>query len=296
MSGGTGGAGTGGNATGGRAAAGGGTGTGGGSGGSGTGGTAGSGVAGSTGAGGWSLGGASRCPGSAFAVCEDFEATAVGANPTTNWIIPTTNYGVGSFAVASDDAARGVHSLKVSIPTSVAPNQSAERYLQRTNLGALANGHFGRLFFKILSPTTTPFVHWDMILGAGMFNGSARRIRWGVTGTGVGTANGNWNWIYNIEQGDTGIGIGNSHPVANQWMCVEWQWVGGTAQSTRFYFQGNEVLGFHADGALSNGVATQVPIFTSLSFGLAKYQDTTAPLTFWIDEIALDTQRITCAN
>ena len=33
-----------------------------------------------------------------------------------------------------------------------------------------------------------------------------------------------------------------------------------------------------------------------MSFGLAKYQNTTADLVFWIDEIALDTQRIGCAN
>ena len=42
--------------------------------------------------------------------------------------------------------------------------------------------------------------------------------------------------------------------------------------------------------------ALQVPTFTSLSFGLAKYQNTDADLVFWIDEIALDLQRIGCSN
>ena len=90
---------------------------------------------------------------------------------------------MGTVVVASDYAARGSHSLKVTIPTG---GSSAEHYLQLKNLGPLANGHFGRIFFRVQSPTTTPFVHWDLILGAGPYLGQNRRIRWGVTGSGVG--------------------------------------------------------------------------------------------------------------
>lgn len=34
----------------------------------------------------------------------------------------------------------------------------------------------------------------------------------------------------------------------------------------------------------------------SSSFGLAKYQNNNAPMVFWLDEIAIDAQRIGCAN
>lgn len=243
------------------------------------------------GAGGWSLGAASRCTGSPYAVCQDFESTAEGATPGGDWSLPGTNYGVGTVAVASDYAARGNHSLKITIPTG---GSSSERYLQLKNLGPLANGHFGRIFFRVQSPTTTPFVHWDLILGAGPYMGQNRRIRWGATGSGIGTGNGNWMWIYNIEQGDTGTGS-SVHPVANTWMCVEWQWDAAN-QEIRFYFDDAEVQAFHLDTKLPNGTALQVPTFSTLSFGLAKYQATNADLVFWIDEIALDTQRIGCAN
>ncbi len=243
------------------------------------------------GAGGWSLGAASRCTGSPYAVCQDFESTAEGATPGGDWSLPGTNYGVGTVVVASDYAARGSHSLKVTIP---AGDKSAEHYLQLKNLGPLANGHFGRIFFRVHSPTTTPFVHWDLILGAGPYMGQNRRIRWGVTGSGVGTSNGNWSWIYNIEQGDTGTGS-SVHPIANTWMCVEWQW-DASNQEVRFYFDDAEVQAFHLDTKLPNGTGLQVPTFSTLSFGLAKYQATNADLVFWIDEIALDTQRIGCAN
>jgi hypothetical protein len=236
----------------------------------------------------------SLCAGSPFAVCQDFEATAVGATPAGNWGVPTTNYGSGaSLAVAADDSARGSHSLKVTIPAS---GNSFEQYLQLKNLGALSSGHYGRIFVKIGSPTTSLFVHWDLILGAGQYSGSAVRVRWGNTGTGVGATNSNWSWIYNVEQGDFGTEARTTHPVLGQWMCVEWQW-DGTNQQARFYFQGTEVQALHIDTTLPGGTQSpELPIFTSLSFGLAKYQNTDNPLVFWIDEIALDTQRIGCGR
>jgi hypothetical protein len=251
------------------------------------------GAVGTGGAAGWFLGGGSRCAGSAYVVCEDFEATAEGATPGGDWSIPTaTNYGTGTIAVATDFAARGSHALKVTIPTS---GSSAEKYLQRKNIAALANGHFGRIFFRVQGPTTTAFVHWDMILGAGPYMGSNRRVRWGVTGTGIGTTDSNWAWIYNIEQGDTGVEARKVHPTLDAWMCVEWQWDVAN-QRIRFYFNDTEATPLHVDTTLPNGTALQLPTFSTMSFGLAKYQSTTADLVFWIDEIALDTQRIGCAN
>ena len=262
-------------------------GTGGAAGGAGTGGAVGAG-----GAAGWFIGGGSRCAGSAYVVCEDFEATADGATPSGNWSLPGTNYGTGTIAVASDFAARGSRALKVTIPTS---STSAEKYLQRGSIAALASGHFGRIFFRVQGPTTTAFVHWDLILGAGPYMGSNRRVRWGVTGTGIGTTDSNWAWIYNIEQGDTGVEARKVHPTLNAWMCVEWQWDAAN-QRIRFYFNDTEATPLHVDTTLPNGTALQLPTFSSMSFGLAKYQSTTADLVFWIDEIALDTQRIGCAN
>jgi hypothetical protein len=272
----------------GRGGTGGTVGTGGATGGGGTAGTVGTG-----GAAGWFLGGGSKCAGAAYIVCEDFESTADGATPTGDWSLPTTNYGTGTIAVASDFAARGSRALKVTIPST--GGTSAEKYLQRRNITALANGHFGRIFFRIQGPTTTAFVHWDLILGAGPYMGSNRRIRWGVTGTAVGTTNNNWAWIYNIEQGDTGVEARTVHPTLNTWMCVEWQWDAAN-QRVRFYFNDTEATALHVDTTLPNGTALQIPTFSTMSFGLAKYQTTNADLVFWIDEIALDTQRIGCAN
>jgi hypothetical protein len=242
------------------------------------------------------LGGPSLCAAHAYAVCEDFEGTAVGATPT-GWTVPTSNYGTATLGVASDFAARGAHSWKVSVDSTA----STEKYLQRGNLGALANAHYGRLFFRVQSPTVTTFIHWDLVLGAGqlMNGGGARRIRWGSTGSNGGLPSSGWHWIYNIEQGDTGVEDSQAgHPVpgVDAWMCVEWLW-DGTNQAADFYFQGVERPALHIGKTLPNGKTSDIPIFTSLNFGIAEYQGTNnTPLVFWIDEIALDTQRIGCGG
>ncbi len=242
------------------------------------------------------LGGPSLCGSHAYAVCEDFEDAAVGATPA-GWTVPTSNYGTATLGVADDFAARGSHSWKVSVNST----GSTEKYLQRGNLGTLANSHYGRLFFRVQSPTVTTFIHWDLVLGAGtlMNGGGARRIRWGSTGSNGGLPSSGWHWIYNIEQGDRGTEDNQAgHPVpgVDEWMCVEWLW-DGTNQMADFYFQGVERPALHITNTLPNGQTADIPIFTSLNFGIAEYQGTNnTPLVFWIDEIALDTQRIGCGG
>jgi hypothetical protein len=170
------------------------------------------------------IGGPSLCSAHTYAVCEDFESTAIGGTPA-GWTIPTSNYGTATAGVANDFAARGSNSWKVTVNAA----GSTEHYLQRGNLGALANAHYGRIFLRIQGPTVTTFIHWDVILGAGnlMNGGAARRIRWGNTGSNGGLTNSGWHWIYNIEQGDRGTednGAGHPVPGVDEWMCVEWMW------------------------------------------------------------------------
>jgi hypothetical protein len=262
----------------------------------------GSGSAGSSGQGGASgsasggaagLGGASLCDGSKYAICESFENTAVGSAPPNGWTIAGSNYGPGSIAIVEDQAARGKHSMKVTLPNGAG---STEKFLQKGSLGALANGHFGRVFYRIQDPTTTAFVHWDLIVGVGDFNGANRRVRWGVTGTGVGSNSANWSWIYNIEQSDSGTEDRTAHPQLSEWQCLEWRWAGGSAQQMRFYLDGKESTQFHVDGKLPGGASADLPIFSSLNFGISSFHALNMPLVIWIDEIAVDADRIGCGN
>ena len=185
-------------------------------------GTGGSGAGGSRGGGGAGAGGASsdpatfglsgpsKCAGSPFAICEDFEATAAGALPA-GW----TKEGTWAIAVSATDKARGSHSLQIQV--GVANNQRAFINKTAAQLGPLATKHFGRIFFKLQMPPTK-FVHWDFFHGSGPLGGVSNDVRWGFTGTGTFT------YLYNVQHTPGGE-LGNNAPdklVIDTWTCVEW--------------------------------------------------------------------------
>jgi hypothetical protein len=78
------------------------------------------------------LNGPSKCAAGNFAICEDFESTAVGAIPT-GW----TKEGTWATVVTADDKARGSHSLQISVGDA----NNARGFLNKTaaQLGPLAS-------------------------------------------------------------------------------------------------------------------------------------------------------------
>jgi hypothetical protein len=300
---GSGGTGTGGAAgdTGGSTASGGGSPTSGGSGGGGGGGMAGaaggpasvtggsgSGAGAGPGAGGASsdpatfgLNGPSKCAGSAFAICEDFEATAVGALPA-GW----AKEGTWAIAVSATDKARGSHSLQIQV--GVTNNQRAFINKTAAQLGPLATKHFGRIFFKLQMPPTK-FVHWDFFHGAGPLGGVSNDVRWGFTGTGTFT------YLYNVQHTPGGE-LGNNAPdklVIDTWTCVEWSLdstVAGGGES-RFWLNGTEVPALHR-----TGMQAQIPIFNQFGVGWELFNSTDTPSVAYIDEVVFDATRIGCNN
>jgi len=302
---GSGGSGTGGAAaeTGGSTASGGGSATGGGSGGGsaatggGAGGPAsapgGAGAGGSRGGGGAGAGGASsdpatfglngpsKCAGSAFAICEDFEATAVGALPA-GW----AKEGTWAIGVSATDKARGSHSLQIQV--GVTNNQRAFINKTAAQLGPLATKHFGRIFFKLQMPPTK-FVHWDFFHGSGPLGGVSNDVRWGFTGTGTFT------YLYNVQHSPGGE-LGNNAPdklVIDTWTCVEWSLdstVAGGGES-RFWLNGTEVPALHRTGAQA-----EIPVFNQFGVGWELFNSTDTPSVAYIDEVVFDAARIGCNN
>jgi hypothetical protein len=232
------------------------------------------------------LGGASRCGAGTLAVCESFEAAALGAAAPAGWSF--AGYGNRTLQVVGDESARGQRSLRVD----VAANQAAVvGMLARSNLGALGQRHFGRSFLKIQAPAPTGFVHFDAFEARGNFNGQANLVRWASTGTNVGTASSNWSWIYNVQSTDHGEfgseGPRSAHPREGDWMCLEWL-MDATVQEARFWFDGAEVDYLHIDTERA-----EIPVFDAFNIGFQKFQQTGA-WTVWVDEVAFDDQRIGC--
>jgi hypothetical protein len=282
---GTGGAGVGGVGTGGRAVGAGGRG----------GGTA---VGGSPGGGGsptsvdpatFGLNGPSKCPGSAFAICEDFEATAVGANPT-GW----TKEGTWVTGVSADEKARGAHSLRIDVGT--ANNQRGFLLKTAAQLGPLATKHYGRIFFKVQNPPTQ-FIHWDFFHGPGAVAGGNNDVRWGFTGTAGANGLGALTYLYNVQLPGTAE-IGMNSPTAvrlvyDQWICAEWlldSTVAGGGEA-RFWLNGVEVPSLHR-----TGTQARIPVFTRYGIGWELFNATDRPSIAFIDEAVFDAQPIGCNN
>ncbi|MEA2701051.1 MAG: hypothetical protein QOI66_5322 [Myxococcales bacterium] len=228
------------------------------------------------------IGGPSRCAPGKYLICEDFESTAEGAVPT-GW----TKHGAA--AVAVGDAARGTHALKIS----AAANGERRIYADATALGG---GHWGRIFYKVQVPVPTVFVHSTLVAlqGVGPTRG-AEEVR--VVDT-VKDASGKHQFLYNVQPSGAEFGKGSAYnwTFDGKWHCAEWH-IDGPTQSYHFYFDGTEVTSI----ALTNGpmkyAGTDIPpSFSQLRVGWNNYQSAPPGFVAWIDEVAVDTNRIGCGN
>jgi len=169
-------------------------GTGGGSGGSGGSGGASSGGSGAAGTAGATT---SSCLPS-YALCEDFEATSVGATPS-GW----TAHGMAS--VADDQANRGKHALKVS------PANNGERRIYH-DAAVLGAQHWGRVYYRVQLPTPTAFVHSTLVAfaGTGPTVGTAE-FRVVDTVKNAGNDSATHQFLYNVQPQGAEFGTGSSY-------------------------------------------------------------------------------------
>lgn len=221
-------------------------------------------------------------------VCENFEATSVGGLPLG---FALAGYGNRTVGVSETQMARGARSLQIDIP---AGQGAVVAMLRMSDLGDLANAHFGRMFYRIEGPGPSEFVHFDVLEAVGPWMGHENGVRFASTGTGVGTGQSNWSWIYNVQPFGSGAGgeFGSegdrsAHPKVDEWMCLEWEF-DASEQTATYYHDGSVIEYLVIDTERS-----EVPVFTELGIGLQKFQNTGA-LRVWIDEVALNPSRVGC--
>jgi hypothetical protein len=233
------------------------------------------------------LGGASRCTPGKYLVCEDFEATAVGAVPA-GW----TKHGDAS--VQMDQAARGTHALKIG----AAANGERRIYADATKLGT---GHWGRIFYKVQLPAAVPasgnVIHSTLVAfqGTGPKNGSSE---YRVVDT-VEDANGKHQFLWNVQPSSVSeFGKGSSYDwmYDGNWHCAEWQ-VDGPTQAYHFFIDGAEVTQIALTNGAGNYNGSDIPnAFSQIHIGWNNYQSASPGFVAWIDEVAMDTNRIGCGN
>jgi hypothetical protein len=296
--------GTGGRASGGSSGSGGATGTRGATGGSTGNGGAGGHVSGTGGAGGG--GNSAGAPGSGgsgggssgsckYKLCEDFESSTVGSIPTGWTSFKGYNNTIGAMdqAVAMDAAHGGTKSLK-----SIAASQGTAR-IQRalSGLGATASKHWGRIFYKVQSPSAIDNATNESVLHTTFVSLMGGTIENRIVDT-VEKVDRTHQWLFNAPDDMCCTASQYNWKFDDSWHCVEW-YVEATTKNQqgqvnyRFFSDSQEVT----DIALSNRSAPELPaMYDTIILGATYYQhDTlTGPFTMWFDDLAINDTQIGC--
>jgi hypothetical protein len=232
--------------------------------------------------------GASRCATAHVDLCEDFES---GTIDTSTWQVS------GNPVIDGVEKARGQRALHIT------KEGNGLEYIKETKTFPAANDkYWGRIFvnFAKLPDVPMDYAHWTFIAASG--TGVSGEIR--VSGQrfsgnnwfGVGTdnrtdPNGTGDWTQSDDDPS-----GNPNPVPlHQWLCVEWMH-DGSADETRFLLDGVEHPSLHTTASQNggNGQPYLLPDFTNVWIGWQEYQTSTETFELWVDEIAIDGERIGC--
>jgi hypothetical protein len=232
--------------------------------------------------------GASRCASAGLKFCEDFES---GSLDTATW----TKVGTAP-VVDGLQHARGQKALHITV------NGNGPSYIRETkSFPATNNSYWGRMFvwFESLPAAPLTYAHWTFAAATGTgVPGEIRlsgQLQNGKNLFGVGTDNqtptGTGDWT-NSDKDPANA------PVAvptKQWLCIEWLHQGSTNE-TRFFWDAVEHPSLYTSSSKHGGNANAyvLPQFAALWVGWNEYQTTTEKFEMWVDEIALDDQRIGC--
>jgi len=234
--------------------------------------------------------GASRCAEANVQLCEDFET---GVLDTTTW---TVN---GDTPVID-----GIHAARGSKALHITKTGNGASYIRESKtFPAVADTYYGRMFAwfdKIPTTASMTYAHWTFVAASGTgVQGEIRlsgQLQNGLNHFGVGTDSGS-------SDGGTGDWTNSDddpkgNPMAvptGSWVCIEWMHKGDTNE-TRFWWDATEHPSLYTSATMHGGNTNpyDLPQFTSVWMGWQEYQTSTEPFEMWIDEIAIDKDRIGC--
>ncbi len=216
-------------------------------------------------------------------LCEDFESTAAGETPE-NWTVQ------GDVSVVAE-GARGTGALRIG-----AANNGPRRI---TRTMSLAGTHWGRVFYRVETPTPGVFVHSTLVELAG--NGPNLGEAWYRVVDTVQNAERMHQFLFNVQPASSGeFGKGSAYDWAfsSEWQCAEWH-VDGENQRYRFFLGGEELTTIAIDNGPSDygtgSDRTHLPsTFSSVAIGWYNYQSAAPGFVAWLDDFALGAERIGC--
>lgn len=233
--------------------------------------------------------GVSRCGSAGLRFCEDFES---GSLDTATW----TKVGAAP-VVDGLQHARGTKALHITV------NGNGPSYIRETkSFPATNNSYWGRMFvwFESLPVAPLTYAHWTFAAATGtVVPGEIRlsgQLQNGMNLFGVGTDNrtptGTGDWTNSDKDPASPLAV-----PTKQWLCIEWLHQGSTNE-TRFFWDAVEHPSLYTSSSKHGGNANAyvLPQFDALWVGWNEYQPSTEKFEMWVDEIALDGQRIGCVQ
>lgn len=225
------------------------------------------------------LGGPSRCGGASFKLCDGFESGTIDSQLWTRVLTAGATVSVDKV-----HAARGSYALHIH--TSNAASTTA--YLKETRTFPVSqNSFYGRAFVFQAGPLAE--YNWNY------FSASGNNATYNLGGTThpFGSATGTRVVRFNYQPMDWPSNSQTAAPV-NRWACWEWWYQGGT-NTLRAWLDGHELTDMAVNGGTADGTWSAPNPFTSLAIGFHHAHPDVAPaFDVWIDEVAVDTNRIGC--
>ena len=232
------------------------------------------------------------CPPGKYLLCESFDDTEVGQIPR-GW----TRHG-DPIGVADDAAVSGTHSLKMG------PIAVWERRIYH-DAAVLGSGHWGRIRFKVQLPVPDAFVHSTIVAlyGKGPTTGDQEvrvvdTVKEDLDGFNNDGNGNHFQYLYNVQPMGPEFGTGSDYnwKFDDQWHCAEWR-IDAPTQSYDFYIDGSLVEQISIANGPGNYAGSEIPdAFSEVRIGWINYQDAPPGFTAWIDDVALDDQRIGCQD
>lgn len=232
--------------------------------------------------------GASRCAQANVQLCEDFESGMI--NPMI-W----STYGQAP-TVDGAQHARGAKAMHIKLG-----GNGLSAIKETKTFPAQNNTYWGRVFVYFHVLPTSPgmsYAHWTFVASSGTgamgeirLSGQLQNMK-NLFGVGTDNAQGTGDWT-NSDKDPNNMPV----PVpVDQWLCVEWMHAGTPANETRFYWDAVEHPSLHTTQTIHGGNMNPyiLPTFTNVWIGWQEYQPSNEPFELWVDEIAIDKDRIGC--
>ncbi|MBN9589910.1 MAG: hypothetical protein J0G99_12990 [Alphaproteobacteria bacterium] len=230
----------------------------------------------------------SQAPAPGVLASEDFESTAPGA-------IPAGFTKTGDVEVEQGVAHSGTHALRID------PAVRGGRFisLDPAKVAALGGEHWGRLYYKMKTPTPMPtgrLIHATFVDGKAT-SPLANDLIDVRLATLLFYPTGQFNYFYNVQPPKGRKEFGPKSAIAQKftddWTLLEWH-ADYATQTYQFYVNGKEVADIGQHKGAGNYEGIEIPAaFQTLSVGFTNYQPATGDgFTVWIDDFAVGKERL----